>query len=115
MDQYRTFHIMAQKQYISENEVKLCFSQYRSIQNYAYILHDKDLYSEEDEFEDSTHKEGTAKPEHWHIVLKLKSNAMPTNTIAKWFGIPIFCVRGVKGRGAFFDEIEYMLHESFLS
>ena len=112
MDSYRTFHLMTYTNFLSEDEIKLYIDKYRSIQNYAYILHDKDIYTKEDEFENNDHKEGTVKRAHWHIVLKLKSNAMPTNTIAKWFNIPDYCVKGIKGKGAFFNEIEYMLHKT---
>lgn len=81
-----------------------------SIQYYAYILHDKDVYSEKDEKDDPAHKQGMVKPPHWHIVLKMKSNSTELSSIAKWFGIAENFIDIPKGRGAFLDCVEYLTH-----
>lgn len=39
------------------------------IRNYAYIIHDKDPFSAEDESKNPAHKAGTPKPAHVHVIL----------------------------------------------
>lgn len=53
---------------------------------------------------------GQKKPKHWHIVAKSQA-ALDVNTVARWFEISPQYVECPKGRGAFFDCIEYLPHE----
>lgn len=55
-------------------------------------------------------KVGDAKELHVHVALKFK-NARALNEIAKWFGIPENMIDIVKGRHAFEDCAEYMVHK----
>lgn len=85
----------------------------KGVKQYAYILHDKDVYSEADEEADPNHKQGEVKPPHWHIVLQC-GYAMEIGVIAKWLGIAENFVDIPKGNGAgkFLDCVEYLTHES---
>lgn len=87
--------------------------EHKTIKQWAYILHDKDVYSEADEEADPDHKQGDVKPPHWHIVMNC-NNAMEVQVIAKWFGIGDNFVDIPKGSGAgkFLDCVEYLTHES---
>ena len=51
--------------------------------DFAYILHDKDLWEEN---ESTEHIVGEPKKEHWHVVLKLK-NPRYRNAVAQELGI----------------------------
>lgn len=106
------FHIMQNKKLLDENTIIDILHKYNSIDKYAYILHDKDIYTKQDELNDINHKCGTLKPEHWHIVIKLKSNFMSIQTIARWFDIPFSCIKGLSGYNAFDDCITYILHKT---
>ena len=85
----------------------------KGVKNWAYVLHDKDVYSQADEEADGRHKQGDVKPPHWHIVLQC-GYAIEIGTIAKWLGIAENFVDVPKGLGAgkFLDCVEYLTHES---
>lgn len=82
----------------------------KSINRYAFIIHDKDVYDLNDEKKDSTHKAGTLKSPHIHIVLELK-NALELTLVAKWFNIPPHLIEIKKGRNAFLECVRYLTHE----
>lgn len=96
---------------IDESKIKKGL-RYRTIKRYAYIKHNKDVYSEKDELNDPNHVAGTPKPDHWHIVIETGSSAVELSTIAKWFEIPENYIDVPKGHGAFLDCVEYLTHES---
>lgn len=85
---------------------------HRTIERWAYIYHDKDVYTELDEERDSRHKRGENKPAHWHIVVEMDSHQVDVSVIARWFGIPENFVNVVKGAGKFLDCVEYLTHEN---
>lgn len=98
---------------LNEDTIKVALS-HSTIKEWAYILHDKDVYSAADEEDNPLHVQGEKKPPHWHIVLNCKNNAVEVGTIAKWFGIAENFVDIPKGMGAgkFLDCVEYLTHES---
>lgn len=84
---------------------------HKTITRWAWVCHDKDVYSENDEMNNPDHVQGDIKPRHFHIVLEMKV-LTEIHTIAKWFGISDNFVDIVKGAGAFLDCVEYLTHES---
>lgn len=99
--------------------------QFRTIGRWAYILHDKDVYSEEDEAEWNKQlaeagespnswahpvKAGHPKPAHWHIVVYCRKSMEP-GKVAEWFSVPEELVKALKGNGAFWSSMEYLTHE----
>lgn len=92
----------------------------KQIISYAFILHDKDVYSEKDCLnKDSgiidTLKVGTQKPSHVHIYLKL-CNSRNADEIKRWFvkkdinGKNINCLREiVRNR---IGVINYLIHNT---
>lgn len=109
---------------------------HRTIKQAAYILHDKDVYNEDEEAmciealakeydknksseltkEEYINREqwvhqGEIKPRHWHIVARC-DRAVELSVFAAWFGVPENMIDVPKGRGAFMDCIEYLTHES---
>ena len=97
---------------LNEDTIKVALA-HRTIKQYAYVLHDKDVYSEADEADVPNHVHGQTKPPHWHIVLNC-SQQVEVGTIAKWFNIAENFVDIPKGAGAgkFLDCVEYLTHES---
>lgn len=95
---------------ITEEQIKDGLN-HRTITRYAYILHDKDVYTEEDEKKDPKRKAGTKKNDHYHIVVETAKNKYPVENIAKWFNVPPNQIKLPKGRGAFLDCVEYLTHE----
>ncbi len=89
--------------------------EHKSIKKYAYILHDKDVYSEKDEEDDPRHISGTKKPAHFHVVIQ--GSQLEVDTVAKWFGIASNFVEIPKGLGAgkFLDCVQYLTHEDYTS
>ena len=95
--------------HFNENNIKECL-EHKTIKKWAYILHDKDVYSEKDESDsEGLRKAGDLKPPHWHVVVQVQP-ALDTSIIAKWLGIPENFVDVPKGRGAFLDCVEYLTH-----
>ncbi len=118
MAKYRIFNIMQYENHPTTNEllldedtIKIALA-HKTITRYAYICHDKDNYTKEDEDKNPTHKQGTLKPKHWHIVIETAKNATEIKTIAKWFNIPTNFIDCPKGAGSFLDCVEYLTHEA---
>ncbi|BAD04752.1 ATP-dependent protease Clp, ATPase subunit [Onion yellows phytoplasma OY-M] len=78
-----------------------------AIQNYAFILHDKDIYQNEKEAQLNGKKIGDLKTPHWHIYLRF-NNAYDVKHIAQWFNTEENFVSKIKGR--FSDALMYMIH-----
>ena len=79
------------------------------INNYAYIIHDKDLYTKADESRNPKHKAGEFKPAHIHLVLKFeRSQPQKTKYICKWFNLAENFVSKISG--TFDDAILYLAH-----
>jgi len=113
--------------------------EHKTIKQAAYILHDKDIYNEDEEaaciealgkeydnfgadVPDGLTKEeyisreqwvhqGEVKPRHWHVVARCDA-AMELSVFAAWFGVKEQYIDVPKGRGAFMDCIEYLTHEA---
>lgn len=119
MPKGRVFNIMQYENHpetgeplLNEDTIKVALA-HRTIKQWVYALHNKDVYSEADEADDPNHKHGDTKPPHWHIVLNC-TQQVEVGTIAKWFGIAENFVDIPKGSGAgkFLDCVEYLTHES---
>ena len=77
--------------------------------NYAYIIHDKDLYTKADESRNPKHKAGEFKPAHIHLVLKFeRSQPQKTKYICKWFNLAENFVSKING--SFEDAVLYLAH-----
>lgn len=117
----------------NEENIKTALS-HKTLQSWAYILHDKDAYTAEDEnknvkflhdeyaklsdkkisVDDYVTKNqwvhaGATIPRHWHVVCQSPS-AITLSSVAKWFGIQPQYVELPKGRGAFLDCVAYLTH-----
>lgn len=97
---------------LSEEKIKETIKR-KGVKQYAYILHDKDVYSKADEEAVPNHIQGQTKPPHWHIVLQC-GYAIEISVVAKWLGILENFVDIPKGMGAgkFLDCVEYLTHEN---
>lgn len=84
-----------------------------TIKRWAWVWHDRDIYTEEDEIADrhSRVKAGDRKFKHAHVMLDIPAK-VPISTVARWFGVPPQQVTIIRGRGAFLDGVEYLPHES---
>lgn len=79
------------------------------INNYAYIIHDKDLYTKADESRNPKHKAVEFKPAHIHLVLKFeRSQPQKTKYICKWFNLAENFVSKING--SFEDAVLYLAH-----
>lgn len=113
----RIFHIVQRVNHPETGKLLLDESKimkglaHKTIQKHAYILHDKDSYTKDEEASDSKHVAGTKKADHWHIAIYTGSNPMEVSTIAKWFDVPEQFIDCPKGRNAFLDCVMYLTHE----
>jgi len=106
---YRICEVCQQKQYLSEEQI-ITGLQQNAIQQYAYILHDKDVYTHADEDENPLHKAGTLKPEHWHVMIKFNAgDSRSLQSVASWFGIDEQYVNKSK-YGNFNAMLLYLIH-----
>lgn len=98
---------------IDENQIIDGISK-RTIKRWAYVLHDKDVYTEEEEVAAASEhvKAGERKHPHYHVVVETGTNQVEIGVIARWFGVPENFVQIAKGRGAFLDCVRYLTHES---
>lgn len=101
--------------------IKVISKHQKHIREYCYILHDKDVYTEDDvqllkEKADRQKSNinivvGQVKPEHFHILIALKSPAY-LSQIANWFGVGENMVDIVGGKDGYIQFAEYMVHEN---
>lgn len=85
-------------------------SKEKSLINWAYCRHDKDVYVEDDVKVNPDLKLGDDRPAHWHVMLKFK-NAIEISSVAKAFNVPENMIDKWNGAGAFEDGVYYMTHE----
>lgn len=77
------------------------------VESYAYVIHDKDTYSTNDEKQNPEHKAGTLKVPHVHILLRF-SMPQKINSVASWFGLaPQFVAKLV---GGWKPAVNYLTH-----
>lgn len=116
---YRIFNIMQYEKnpvsgevLLTKEKIESVFAKYKSFSRWAWIYHDKDVYTILDEEADPTRKRGTPKAPHFHIVIECALNPCTLTQISERFGIPknfIELPRG--GQRAFADCVEYLTHE----
>ena len=108
----RRAEVVQQLKYLFEEQIQEAIRGRRSIKYYAYILHDKDVYTEEDEKANPEHKAGTLKEPHWHILLVFfDGQQQQIKYIAKWFGQPANTVEKVKSPRVE-DAFAYLIHQN---
>lgn len=95
--------------FLTEDKIKEAVCK-RSIKKFAYILHDKDTYTEDDEKKNPEHKAGTLKAPHWHICLQFK-DSQDTKYVAKWFDIDEQYV-SKSSSGHYEDMLLYLIHKN---
>jgi len=94
----RMVEIMQQVEFIDIDKVSQILDSKSSIQDWAYILHDKDVDSN-----------GADKAPHYHIAIRLK-DSYDTKYIAEWFDIKENYISRVKGKWA--DMLSYLTHRN---
>ena len=83
---------------------------YRTIKEWAYIIHDKDVYTKQDEKNNPEHKEGTPKKPHIHLYLNFGQDGSSADVVAKWFKDEPQYFNKVLGRKA--DMLLYLTHRN---
>lgn len=117
MAKWRIFNVMQYEKHpetgetlLTEEQIRVALLSHRTVKRWAYICHDKDVYSALDEEQNSDHKAGDVKPRHWHVVLECGSN-VEVGVVARWLGVAENFVETAKGAGAFLDCVQYLTHE----
>lgn len=89
--------------YVSENVILNVLNRWKDyIQEWAYILHDRDVYDDEKD----GHSIGDPKQRHYHIVLKFWCSVR-SQTVVSWFYDP-YC-----GQNTLFKQIESSLGNAY--
>lgn len=105
------FHPITGEKLLDEEQIESGVG-HKSIKRYAWVKHDKDVYTEQDELDDRTDcKAGDPKGVHFHIVGECP-NTVELPMLARWFNIPENYIDLPKGQGAFLDCVQYLTHES---
>lgn len=117
MAKWRIFNVMQYEKHpetgetlLTEEQIRVALLSHRTVKRWAYICHDKDVYSALDEEQNPDHKTGEVKPRHWHVVLECGSN-VEIGVVARWLGVAENFVETAKGAGAFLDCVQYLTHE----
>lgn len=123
------------------NQIDEALRNYKTLAEWAYVIHDKDTYTAEEEVKhlnqlrtayraDKTIEhdeqgladyirsnqykfEGDPKPAHIHIVIRCNSS-VDVAMVSKWLGIPqnqMDFPKSARGRDAFLDCVQYLTHE----
>ena len=97
---------------VDVDEIESVLRKYSTIKKWAYIVHDKDVYTKKDERKNSRHKAGKLKHPHIHIVINTETKGIDVNKIAKWLKIDVRLIEMRKGKGAFNDCLKYLVHSN---
>lgn len=81
-----------------------------SIENYAFIIHDKDVYTQEKVLKEQPDLKGKPKTPHIHCVMKFSYN-QDLERITEWFGVPANFFEKASGRNAWEEKVLYLTHE----
>ena len=107
--QVRLCEIVSDVEHIDIEKIVKVLDTQKPFKDYAYILHNKDTYTEEDEKQNADHKAGTLKNAHYHIAIRLEYGT-DTKYIANWLGIKENFINRVKGKWV--DMLKYLTHEN---
>lgn len=81
------------------------------IKDYAYIIHNQDTYTVEDEEKNPQNKAGILKPPHIHLIMRFVQNQpQQFDSIAEWFGIQQQFASKIIGRWE--DAVLYLTHQN---
>lgn len=113
--QLRLCEVVSNEEFINIEEIKKVLDTKKPFKDYAYILHDKDVYSEADELKNSDHKAGTLKKPHYHIAIRL-DYGVDTKYIANWLDVKENFVGKAKSKGGedvkWCNMLKYLTHEN---
>lgn len=82
----------------------------KGVKRFAWILHDKDVYTAAEVAKNPVLVQGSPKAPHVHVVIQRSSFASIAQ-VARAFGMPPQCVES-KPPSAFLDLVEYLTHEN---
>ena len=82
----------------------------KGVKQYAWILHDKDVYTAADVAKNPALVQGSPKAPHVHVVIQ-RSSFSTIAQVARVFGVPPQCVER-KPPSSFLDLVEYLTHEN---
>ncbi len=82
----------------------------KGVKHFAWILHDKDVYTAAEVAKNPALVQGSPKAPHVHAVIQRSSFASIAQ-VARAFGVPPQCVEP-KPPSAFLDLVEYLTHEN---
>ena len=96
----RLFEVVQQLEYMtmSKEEIVTLLNNKSAINDWAFIVHDKDV-----------NEEGQPVKPHYHICCRMSSDRKFEH-IAKWFNVPVQCVEPVKSRWK--NMLQYLIHEN---
>lgn len=75
--------------------------------DYAACLHDRDMWTEDDEKKEPKHKAGTYKKEHWHVVVRVGQHARWAQALCDELGIDLNYIEDVD---KFDNALQYLIH-----
>lgn len=90
--------VLYQEHFEKIEDITTICDTYKSIQDYAVILHDKDVLDD-----------GTLKKPHYHLMIRFKTS-FETDKMLSWFNIKSNAIEKIKGR--FADGLLYLTHEN---
>ena len=108
----RRCELVQEQRFLTEEQIEAAINGRNSINKVAYILHDKDTYTEEDAKKNPEHQAGTLKPAHWHVVMQFKEGQQQQiKYVAKWFGQEPQYVQKIKS-SHIEDAYAYLIHQN---
>lgn len=98
------------EEYLKSQNVNIydVLSSYKTIKKWACVLHDRDVYSELDEFKNPEHKAGTKKPNHYHVYVNFIGQSVAHTLVASWFKIDEHSVKRIETTSA--NCLLYFVH-----
>lgn len=96
---------------ISLDDIPKIISDHTIIKEWAYIIHNKDTYKEDDKavLEGKANVGDSVEP-HIHLYMNFGNSAAKETDVAKWFKDSVIRIERIKGRKA--DILKYLTHKN---
>lgn len=98
------------EEYLKSQDVNILnvLMSYKTIKKWAYVFHDRDVYTLKDEMIDSSRKAGEKKPSHYHVYCNFGNQSVDHEYFASLFKINPHSVKRIESTAA--NCLLYFVH-----
>lgn len=109
----RAWEVVTYPEFLPQERLEKAL-EHKVIKRWAWILHDKDVYTEDDAEHNRIpegSKVGDPRPAHLHVEIDCGKRPTSLSEISRWFEMPANFIHKVGGKFGFMDMVQYITHE----